>query len=274
VRIVLQNNLVYKNDLKEVQIACEEAGVEVQNIKVLPFSEDIPEFTYNRNNIYYGSTTLMYNIYNQLCKPKGLFYNSDTFNMRTYLLRWGDRLLNSSAQLVRVHFILNEDEYFKYMRPAQKKVAMFEKKYFIRPNGDGKEFDGQVGTYQEIKEMLERYVQYDNRLDEDSEVLIGPAYNIYKEWRLYIVGGKIITASRYRKDFKLSKSSEDIPESMINFAEECIASYKPHENFALDICNTHDGEYYIIEAGCLNSVGFYHCDINKLFKAIITWMKN
>jgi len=27
VRIVLQNNLVYKNDLKEVQIACEEAGV-------------------------------------------------------------------------------------------------------------------------------------------------------------------------------------------------------------------------------------------------------
>lgn len=272
-RLVLQNNLIYENDLEEIQLACYEARVEVQEIKVVPFSEDIPGFTYNRNNMYYGSTTLMYNIYNQLNNPKGLFYDSNKFNMGQYLMRWGDRMLNSSAQLTCIHFILNEDEYFKYMTPKQKEVAKFERDYFIRPNGDGKEFDGQVGKYMDIKSMLERYIEYDGRLDVNSEVLIGPAYNIFKEWRLYIVGGEIITASRYRKDFKLSKSSEDIPEDMLDFARECIDKWVPHENFALDICNTHDGQYYIVEAGCLNSVGFYHCDINKLFKAIIQWMK-
>jgi hypothetical protein len=33
-----------------------------------------------------------------------------------------------------------------------------------------------------------------------------------------------------------------------------------------DICSVHDGEYYIIECGCLNSVGFTVPDISKLVK--------
>lgn len=266
-RIVLQNNLIQENDLNEIQTAVQEAGVKVQEVKVIPFSEDIPEFTYNRNNLYYGSTTLMYNIYNQLKNPRGLFYNPDRFNMSTYLHHWKHRMLNSDSRIMRLWVFLDEWENSKY------KELFDTEKLFIRPNGDGKEFDGQVGTYEELRDMIERHIKYDNRMDRDSLILVGPAYNIYKEWRLYIVGGEIITASRYRKDFKLSKSSEDIPEDMLDFARECIETWKPHENFALDICSTHDGEYYIVEAGCLNSVGFYHCDINKLFKAIITWMK-
>jgi hypothetical protein len=30
-----------------------------------------------------------------------------------------------------------------------------------------------------------------------------------------------------------------------------------------DICSVHDGEYYIIECGCLNSVGFTVPDISN-----------
>jgi hypothetical protein len=39
--------------------------------------------------------------------------------------------------------------------------------------------------------------------------VIGNAYNIHKEWR-YIVGGDSL--SRYRENFKLSKSNLDIPD--------------------------------------------------------------
>ena len=60
---------------------------------------------------------------------------------------------------------------------------------------------------------------------------------------------------------------------MLDLARARMAEYMPHENFAMDIASVHDGEYYIIECGCLNSVGLYHCDINKLFKSIVKWMQ-
>jgi hypothetical protein len=36
----------------------------------------------------------------------------------------------------------------------------------------------------------------------------------------------------------------------------------------MDIASTDDGTYYIIECGCLNSVGFYHSNIEEIIKSI------
>jgi len=261
IRLVMQNNLISENDLGQVQQACKEAGAEVQEIKVVPFSEDIPEFTYNRKNLYYGSTTLMYNIYTQLNKPIGLFYDDKTYSMKNYINKWYDHMLSYQGNFMRVCEFMDG----KGIDP--------ENEVFIRPDADSKAFDGQVGKEGELIEMFERMLKYEGGVDKDTMIMVGPAYNIHKEWRLFIVGGEIITASRYRKDFKLSKSKDDIPEDMLDFARARIAEYSPHENFAMDIASMHDGTYFIIECGCLNSVGFYHADINKLFKAIVAWME-
>jgi len=59
VRWVIQNNLIAENDLKQLQTACKEAGDEVQEVVVVPFSDELPEFTYSANNVYYGSTTFI-----------------------------------------------------------------------------------------------------------------------------------------------------------------------------------------------------------------------
>jgi hypothetical protein len=260
----MQNNLISENDLGEVQQATLEAGIEVQEIRIIPFSDEIPEFTYNKKNFYYGSTTLMKNIYEQLCNPLGLFYDDYKFSMRQYMRVWGEHMLNHGSFFYTVdNIICNPDKVF----------TNDDDNYFMRPDGDGKEFDGQVGTRDELLGTLERHMAYEGPLNYNSMILIGKAYNIFKEWRLYIVGGEIITASKYRQDFKLSKSATDIPEDMLTFARNRIKEYIPHENFAMDIASTHDGEYYIIECGCLNSVGFYHADINKLFKSIVDWMR-
>ena len=63
----------------------------------------------------------------------------------------------------------------------------------------------------------------------------------------------------------------DIPKEMLTFVEDRIADYKPHDSFAMDIASTQDGTYYIIECGCLNSVGFYHADIKEIVKSISEW---
>lgn len=265
VRWVIQNNLIAENDLNQLQEACKEVGDEFQEVLVVPFSDELPEFTYHYNNVYYGSTTLMNNLYQEL-HPKGLFYDDRTFKMNNYFNRWGDYMLNYGAKVTEIHDFIYNSEWIDW-------VSNEDEKLFIRPNGDGKEFDGQVGTFKDLKDMITRSILYEGPLSESSMIVVGKAYDIYKEWRLYIVGGEIITASRYRTNFKLSKSSTDIPKEMLTFAKEMIAKYKPHQNFAMDICSTHDGAYYIIECGCLNSVGFYDADIKKLVRAISEWMK-
>jgi len=263
VRLVMQNNLISENDLGQMQAACKEANIECQEIIVTPFSDEIPEFLYSSNNFYYGSTTLMNNLYRAF-KPKGLFYDNKIFTMSNYFDKWGNYMLNYGAVVSTIGEFLDGNAEYIEGRDIR----------FVRPDGDGKEFDGQVGTISELKEMLKRSIKYESPLTRETRIVVGTAYNIRKEWRLYIVGGEIITASRYRKDFKLSKSGTDIPETMLEFARDRISEFKPHENFAIDIAQMDDGSYYIIECGCLNSVGFYHCDINKLIKSIIKWMKN
>lgn len=262
IRWVIQNNLIAENDLNELQTACKVVGAEFQEVLVIPFSDELPEFTYNRNNVYYGSTTFMNNIYTEL-SPKGLFYSDDEFSMAKYLQKWGMNMLSYGAQILTIKdFIESPLSWW-----------LTDENIFVRPNGDGKEFDGQVGSYENIKTMLDRTIKFEGPLSYDSIILVGKAYNIHKEWRLYIVDGEIVTSSRYRKDFKLSKSNLDIPEEMLTFAKERMKEYMPHDNFAMDICSTHDGTYYIIECGCLNSVGFYHADIGKIVKAVTKWMK-
>jgi hypothetical protein len=246
-----------------MQEAFNELGIDNEEIIVVPFSDELPDFTQDdKTNIYYGSTTLMNNIYEQLDKPKGLFYNHETYTMENYNEQWGEHMLNSeAAEIITVkEFIEN-----RWDGPDQIKM-------FVRPNGDGKEFDGTVGFENDLRDMLERMMAYEGPMNMDSKILVGPAYNIHREWRNYIVGGKVVTSSRYRNNFKLSKSSTDIPKEMLTFVEERCKEYMPHENFAMDIAEvTHDDGnkyFYIIECGCLNSVGFYSADIKKLIKAI------
>lgn len=265
VRWVIQNNLIAENDLNQLQEACKEVGADVEEILVIPFSEELPEFTYNRRNVYYGSTTFMNNLYKELNGPRGLFYDDRKFRMTNYIQQWGEHMLNYGCDVTELYDIIHNTTWKDWVDSKDEKI-------FMRPDGDGKEFDGQVGTFDELQGMLKRTLEYDGPLSEESMILIGKAYNIHKEWRLYIVDGEIVTASRYRKDFKLSKDSLDIPEEMLTFAKERIKEYKPHDNFAMDICSTHDGTYYIIECGCLNSVGFYHADISKIVKAVTKWM--
>lgn len=262
VRWVIQNNLIAENDLQEIQNTCRDIGVEFKNVKIKPFSPKLPKIPIDEKlNIYYGSTTFMDNVLSSL-PSKGLFYDRNTFSMENYINKWGKHMLNSDAMILEVYDVMYKDVWEDK-----------EENVFIRPDGDGKEFDGQVMKFSEVHDYLMRHLEYESKLHIASKVVLGPAYNIHKEWRNYVVNGEIVTSSLYRENFKLKKSNTDIPQSMLDFANDRIKEYQPHDNFAIDIASTHDGTYYIIECGCLNSVGFYKCDIGKLVKSITKYMQ-
>lgn len=255
IRWVIQDNLIAEKDLVNMYNILDDEGIEYEEVKVIPFSDELPEFTIDdKTNIYYGSTTFMNNLYKQLDKPEGLFFNHETFTMGNYIKEYGEYMLNSEAKVMPLSDVV-------------KTYGNSEENWFFRPDGDGKEFDGQVATGVEMVGVLERAVLNDVRLEPDHLMVVSPPYNITKEWRNYIVNGTVVTSSRYRENFRLSKSGTDIPEDMIKFVEDRCMEYQPHAIFAMDIALC-GGDYYIIECGCMNSVGFYDCDVSKFIKGV------
>jgi hypothetical protein len=261
-RWVIQNNLTSENDFNVMTEACKELGIESEGILVIPFSPEIPEFTKDdKVNIYYGSTTLMYNIYHKMKQPVGLFFDEERFSMENYNKIWGDHMLNGPNDAKITTF----KEFALENHPENQE-------FFIRPDADDKSFSGDVKTFAEIRSFIEGSTKFDNViLTENTKILVSTPYNITKEWRNYIVNGKVVTSSMYRKNFKLYKDGNDIPEDMIKFVEDRCKEYMPHKMFAMDIALC-GGEYYIIECGCLNSVGLYHCDIKKLIAGVTDFL--
>lgn len=262
IRWVIQSNLISEDDYNRMSEICKEIGVESEGITVIPFSPVIPDFTNDeKTNIYYGSTTLMYNLYHQRNKPVGLFFDEDTFTMENYLNRYKEHMLTSDGKITTFKEFSVENH-------------SGDSLWFMRPNADDKSFNGVVKTFSEAKNFIQNSIKYDNViLTEDTKILVGSPWNIEKEWRNYIVDGRVITSSLYQKNFRLKKDGNDIPQDMINFVEDRCKEYVPHAIFAMDIALC-GGEYYIIECGCLNSVGLYHSDVKKMIVAVTNWIKN
>ena len=258
VRWIIQTNL---SEIEKMTSACEKLGIEYEGVYVIPFSNEMPEFTkdIDTTNIYYGSTTFMYNVYRQLNKPVGLFFEEKTFSMEKYLDVWNYYMLSSDGKITTLKKFIQEEH------PD-------DMNFFIRPDADDKSFDGVVKPFSEIKTFINNITKCDNAmLNEDTKILVSEPYNITKEWRNYIVNGKVVTSTLYRKNFKLCKDGTDAPAEMIEFVEERCKEYMPHEVFTMDIALSGD-DYYIIECGCMNSVGFYDCNVEKLVSEITKYV--
>jgi len=264
VRWIIQDKNYAEADRLELLDACAANNLPCIPITVIPFSEALPDFPLDEHheNIYYGSTTLMNRIYQDLDKPLGLFYNEKTFSMANYIEKWGAHMLSSEAK------VLPFEAFVTSTYPG-------DQKFFIRPDADSKSFNGTVMRFDAVKDWYERLLN-NNVLEigPTTKILVGPAYHIEKEWRNYIVNGKVVTSSLYMKNFQLHKSSTDIPPEMIAYVEARCGEYQPHDVFAMDIAKCSGAhEYYIIECGCMNSVGFYDCDIHAYVKSLTSYVR-
>lgn len=243
--------------------ACVSLGVEFFPVKVIPFSDQIPDYPVDdKSNVYYGATQFINKIHERY-RPRGIFYSEFDFNMANYIRQWGDRMLNAQAKKMKLHeFIERGDTLGDY--------------WFIRPDADDKSFDGATMTFEETRiwfdklvavEELERKLGNTPMVGKDTSIIAGPAYKVDKEWRNFIVNGRIVTSTLYRKNFKLNKSAFDIPQSMLSFVHERCMEYQIHKAFVMDVALCGE-EYYIIECGCINSAGFYHADVSKIIEAV------
>ena len=103
-------------------------------------------------------------------------------------------------------------------------------------------------------------------LDEDTPVLASRAINIQQEYRIWIVEGRVVTGSLYKLDRQVRHNAM-VDEDVLRYAQERASAWGPADAYVLDVARTPTG-LYIIEAGNINSAGFYEADMAKLVAAL------
>lgn len=182
----------------------------------------------------------------------GSFYGGN-HDFSIYSKKYGSNLLNSDS------FICEFGSSIQWL-PNETK--------FIRPCKDSKTFTGRVFTEIKWNDFVQQSLTNGHTTSLDANTLIQVALpkKIYKEARLWIVDGKIVTSSYYFFHGNISYEENVEPEGL-EFGQSMVDLYQVAEAFVMDICLTPDG-WKIVEINCINCSGFYKGDLQKVLIAL------
>lgn len=138
---------------------------------------------------------------------------------------------------------------------------------FIRPNTNDKCFSGGVVSRENFGRWSNNAINYD--VTADTLCVIAKPQKINAEYRLIISHRKVITGSMYRENGQ-QVLSKIVPRQVFEFAEIAVRVYSPLDFYVMDIAEI-DGEYSVLEIGCLNAAGLYECNIDRIVEEIVKY---
>jgi hypothetical protein len=181
----------------------------------------------------------------------GSFVN-ENLDMRVQFEHWGDQMLNCDSLQVPFSEVPRSP------------------KFFLRPAEDTKAFAGKVLTWEDFEPWREKVLALgDNEggtLSGVTPVIWAPLKEIHREFRLWIVNGKVVTGSLYKIGGTVRYDAQ-VDDGAIQFAETLAAKWSPISAYVMDVADTPDG-YRAIEVNNLNSAGFYAADMMRLVIAL------
>ena len=137
---------------------------------------------------------------------------------------------------------------------------------FIRPSKDSKVFNGKLYSKIKWEDTVQMVKEKYLGVMPPVTIQVTTPKKIYKEARIWIVDGKVVTSSYYKFGDNVVWTEYVEPEGL-EFAQRMANLYKVAKAFVMDICLTPDG-WKIVEINCVNCSGFYRGDLQKLVMAL------
>lgn len=213
-------------------------------------SEDI-EFKTTRKDVFvFGSLKLARLSKKYGWNPGALI--TENHDYEVYSKYFKDYLLNYDSKIVRL------GENFDWSAGEM----------FIRPTLDTKIFTGKVFKKEQWVEFIERLLTPGNVTTATKDTLIQVARpkNITQEIRNWVVDGKIVTSSIYRRGSFLVYDNI-VDSDAIEFAQKMVDIFQLAKAFVIDVCLT-DDRWKIVECGSISCAGFYDADMQKIIMAL------
>ena len=176
-----------------------------------------------------------------------------------YVRNWGDAMLNAAAAVWRF---------------ADVPASSLSDQFFCRPAEDNKLWKaGPTNRYEFLAWLSQVRRLWDDpevesSIQPDTRIVIGPLREIAEEHRFWVVDGRVVTNSLYKRGQRVVYENHSAPE-VVAFAERIAAHpWQPQRAYALDISVGPTRELHVIEVNNLGSAGLYAGDIQKLVQAI------
>lgn len=250
---IIQENIQNPDKFEAFVSALRDLGVEYTLVKIVPFSREvIPDVNPTGRVIAWGSVSM--DIVSQARKwTPGTFLN-ENFEQRIWSAVFGDEMLNADFQV------------YEFCA-----VPKFDGKRFIRPIDDMKGFAGMVVHGEELANWqvdIHKISDGFSTLRPDTLISVSSVKELAMEWRLFVVGGKVVAGSRYRSYGITDIREIDESTTPWQYAQKMVDLWQPAEAFVIDIVSLMDGGMKIVEINCINSAGFYAADIKTVIAAI------
>ncbi len=246
---VVQSNLGNPETLARFDEVCARLGVACHPVQVIPFSDELPDITWDGPTIFYGATGFITKAF-----ASGRFHPCAFFDLERFRFSYWQRLL-------RAH-LLNDTALQTTLAAFGQSARDPESLWFIRPDRDSKVFAGEVVRFADVRAWAERLSAGGFTFGDDEPIVVAEPRNILREWRLFMVDGRVSAASRYREGSRLSISPE-VPAEVRAFGEARAREAPIAPVFVLDIAETRAG-LSVIEINCFNSSGFYAADLLRI----------
>lgn len=183
----------------------------------------------------------------------GVFYYQEKFDQAVYSkLPIRKHLLNGDARIVKIRDWLYEE---------------FPRDYFVKPTKDLKSFKGGVidagyTLWQFVNDgVLD--ASFMPAVEAGETMLIALPQQILREYRFFVVDGKVTAYSQYMDGYQVKYDSY-VPLWLVDQANKLAKLYQPARAFTMDLCITKDLEVKIVEYNCINCSGLYHADVAEL----------
>lgn len=265
---VIQENLFKEHHYQTLLNTMERFNFEYDIVKFLPFVhgiyewydrevvgdafEPIPYKTDHKRVFCFGAVAMAAAAKRYGWTPGSMLNDNHDFDV--YAEKFGvENMLNGDGKVINfTDPIPFEDEYF-----------------FVRPTKDTKVFSGQVFSRAAWVDYAKvcRDTDTVNSITEETKILVSPTKNIQQEVRCWVVGGKVVTASRYKIGNRVIYANYDHETEFIDFAQSMVDKFQVAEAFVIDVCLV-DDELKVVEVNNINSAGFYDCNMVKLIEAL------
>jgi hypothetical protein len=249
---ILQENLINPTTRDQVRQLLLARQVEHTLVRLIPFFHQVDgEMPAPAGPVFvYGSTGLGVVAKSQGWAPG---YFDDNLDYELMLRQYGGLALNASAICATLQ-----------------EMPRVADRFFVRPVLDNKSFAGTVMTWEEFEAFRRGVAQVANEQDATlsltDRIVAAPLTDISAEYRCFVIGDKVVTASRY-KTGELVAYSPDVPTEMTAFAQGCVDHWRPNDAFTIDVAVTRAGPK-VIELNSANSAGFYACDVGAIIDAV------
>lgn len=260
---LIENKVFSKQHERELIKALSRLELDWEYVNVKPFIDTLEFSNTERTDIMPWGSTKLSRIGKNMNWNPGSFLN-DNFNYEVYSTIYNDYLFNHDSKIYDFYSLTNSE---------------ISNLSFVRPVLDNKMLNGKVYTKEELislRDYHKRQSKLANNavekglLDDHSwksfNIQIAQPKPLTKEFRFWCINSEIVTGSLYRNG-QFIHFTNIVDEPALNFAKEMVKIWQPAQAFVIDIVES-SGKYYIMEFGCINSAGFYDCNLQLLLNKL------